>query len=81
MRIGSKFIEKMKLAMYILVHGTNSHMRVMTCAKCGCVNIQEIPGSTLEGTSKDMDIDYYFEQHDKCLKCGAECREVQIWNY
>lgn len=77
----NNFLTKLKIASRYLLDSKHSSM-VMTCENCGGALI--IPIS--KGTAKPwidnvIHADMTWTQFVQCEKCGAVCREVQLWNY
>lgn len=57
--------------------------RIMTCGKCKSiciVPISEHPGET-SYIDEDKQIDLVWGEIVQCMKCGAVCHEIQLWNF
>lgn len=78
----SNLIARMKIAYSFLRHGKGI-CRIMTCEKCGAISIIPIskkPGKT-EIKDEQHQIDCAYTEIVQCLRCGAVCEEIQLWNF
>ena len=60
-------------AAYNLIRYGKGKIRCMTCGKCGSIIIKSI-------SKKPAEIEWIDETH-QCRKCGAVCKEIQMWNF
>lgn len=75
-------LNRIKIALNFIIYGKGL-VRIMTCGKCGkqtIVSITEKPFET-QYIQDDKHIDMYWVDFNKCLKCGAVCKEIQMWNF
>lgn len=78
----NKFLQRIRVA-YNFVRYGKGKCRIMTCEKCGSVFIRPISEQAEEGQLIDdkRQIDVYWSEVDQCMKCGAVCQEIQLWNF
>lgn len=69
---------KIKMAIYFIFCPDVRHVRVMSCGICGKLNIVDIVNTKAESTDLSNNT-YTWEKDCKCLSCGAECHEKQVW--
>ena len=74
--------QRIKIACNFVIYGKGL-VRIMTCGKCGKQTIVSITQKSFESTyiKGDKHIDLYWSDFNQCLKCGAVCKEVQMWNF
>lgn len=80
MRINN-FTTRLKIAVYFLFCKERKHIRVMTCGRCNTMNIEALPDTCKYGECPEENVNLYWEETCKCLKCGAQCREMQLWSW
>ncbi len=66
---------------FYFIFGMKRKVRIMTCECCGSTFIVAIENSCKRGVSEENGIDLYWVESCKCLKCGATCREFQMWTF
>lgn len=68
---------------YNLIRYGKGKIRCMSCGKCGSIIIKSI-------SEKPAEIEWIDEKHQvdqmwidlvRCRKCGAVCKEIQMWNF
>lgn len=71
----------MKIASNYLFDRKNS-AQVMICENCGSALIKPISKGTAKPCIDNaVHADMTWTQFMQCEKCGAACREIQLWNY
>lgn len=70
-------------AAYNIVRYGRGHFRMMTCGKCGSIIIHRISENEVNTNFfKDgYQIDQVWSEFSQCQKCGAVCKEIQLWNF
>ena len=77
----NNFLTKLKIASRYLLDRKHSSL-VMTCENCGSALIRPISkGTAKPWIDNAIHADMTWTQFVQCEKCGAVCREVQLWNY
>lgn len=81
MRINT-LLKRIQIAFNFVVYG-HGKARVMSCGKCDSISITPITKEPFKSTYMENGkvIDCYWSEFTKCLKCGAVCKEVQMWNF
>lgn len=78
----SDLLQRIHVAYNFIRYGRGK-CRIMTCGKCGSICI--VPISEHPGESSYIDdekhIDLVWGEVVQCMKCGAVCHEVQMWNF
>ena len=74
--------QRLKVAYNLVVYGKGK-VRLMTCGKCGGITIVPISLKPYESDySEDgLHVDLVWIEFTRCLKCGAVCQEIQMWNF
>lgn len=74
--------KRIKIAFNFVIYGKGK-CRIMTCAKCGSIKIVPISNELAKtGYEKgNFDIDSIWMEYVQCMKCGAVCEEIQMWNF
>ena len=72
-------LKRVKFACSFIFKRHLFHASVTTCGKCGGMNIVEVPGSEKSKRIDTPITKLFWESKLKCLDCGAECEEKQIW--
>lgn len=76
---------RLKVATYLLLGKVTKDMRTMTCGKCGSMDIVEIEEETERKTQFQVGMVsstiYTWKDRVKCKNCGAECNEIQTWEW
>lgn len=78
----NKLIQRILVAYRFIRYG-NGKCRIMTCGKCGSILISPISVHPTESKCYDetRQIDLIWSDFNQCMKCGAVCQEIQLWNY
>lgn len=68
---------------YRFIHYGIGKCRIMTCGKCGSplrvpISDHPIRDSRIE---EERHIDLIWSEVNQCMKCGAVCQELQLWNF
>jgi ribosomal protein S27AE len=80
MRNNFNFLKRFKKGILFIVKKQNA--RIMTCGKCGSTNIIPISNSINKPfNNNNIKADSMYVQFSICKKCGAVCKEFQLWNY
>lgn len=78
----SKLLQRISVAYNLIRYGSGK-CRIMTCGKCGSICI--LPISEHPSEQKHIDeerhIDSVWSEVIQCMKCGAVCQEIQLWNF
>lgn len=72
-------LERVKFACSFIFKRHLFHASVTTCGKCGGMNIVEAPGAENLKRMDTPTAKLFWKSKLKCLDCGAECEEKQIW--
>lgn len=78
----SNLWDRIKIS-YNLIRYGRGNIRVMTCGKCGSIFIRPISEHPAEEEyiHGDKHIDSVWSEFNQCMKCGAICKEIQLWNF
>lgn len=70
-------------AAYNLIRYGKGKIRCMTCGKCGSIIIKSISKkpAEIECIDEIHQVDQMWIDLVKCRKCGAVCKEIQMWNF
>lgn len=81
MRVNT-LLQRIEIAFNFIIYGKGK-ARVMSCGKCNSIAIVPITKKPFESSyiENGKVIDVYWSEFNKCLKCGAVCKEVQMWNF
>lgn len=80
MRIRKGFFKRVKIAIGFIVKRKNA--RIMTCGNCKGTDLIPISNAFEDTlTTEKIKADLLFIQFSKCRKCGAVCKEMQLWNH
>lgn len=72
---------RLKVATYLLLGKVDKDMRTMTCGRCGSMDIVEIEEESEGEEIFHSKTRYFWGDKVKCKDCGAECREIQTWEW
>jgi hypothetical protein len=76
----NNFSRRLKAGMSLIFKKKNA--MIMVCEQCGGTNIVPISNALqIPFTVKDVKSDIAYLQFSKCSKCGAVCKELQLWNF
>lgn len=76
----NNFLKRFKVGIDLAFKKKNA--RLMTCSNCDSTDIMPISNSLEEPFStKEVKADMMYIQFSKCRKCGAVCKEIQLWNH
>ena len=67
----NKLFDRVKIAYRFIRYGKGC-ARIMECGKCGSVIIVPI---------SEEPLDQVWSEYVQCCKCGAVCKEIQLWNF
>lgn len=78
----NKLFDRIKIAYRFIRYGKGC-TRIMKCGKCGSVIIVPISEKPLEDKliNDKMHVDQVWSEYVQCCKCGAVCKEIQLWNF
>lgn len=79
---GNDILQRIHVA-YNLVRYGRGKCRIMTCGKCKGICILPITEHPEESSliDKEHRIDSIWSEAVQCIKCGAVCHEIQLWNF
>ena len=76
---------RLKVATYLLLGKVKKGVRTMAGGKCGRMEIVEIEEGTERKTQFQVGMIsstiYTWKDRVKCKNCGAECNEIQTWEW
>jgi CO dehydrogenase/acetyl-CoA synthase alpha subunit len=79
MRNKSAFIKRFMIGMNLAFRKKNA--RIMTCGNCNSTDLIPISNALEEPFStENIKADLMYVQFTKCRKCGAVCKELQLWS-
>lgn len=78
----NKILQRIKVA-YRFVRYGKGNVRIMTCGKCGSMLVKGISENSIEDTyiRDGVHVDLLWSEYSQCIKCGAVCKEIQMWNF
>lgn len=84
----NNFFKRVRVAVEIVFNTRNRHICVMSCPKCGSINIQPLPDELDSNTNhickhvrETTEMDFVWAGQAYCHSCGSTCTEVQVWDY
>lgn len=78
----NKLFDRMKIAYRFIRYGKGCS-RIMVCEQCGSVIIVPISEEPLKYKliNDKTHVDQVWSEYVQCCKCGAVCKEIQLWNF
>lgn len=79
MRNKTSLLKRVKIGIGFVIKKKNA--RVMNCGNCGGTDLISISNALEQPfIGEDIKADLLYIQFSKCRKCGAVCKEIQLWS-